>query len=240
MKMYDLIMLIEKDYPLSLQDDYDCSGLLYDSKKNISKILVTLDITNDVINKAIEDDIDLIISHHPLIFIDYCNTNEINRNIFQKAYANKISIYSLHTNFDFAKNGMNDNYIKTLEDVEIVDCVEHLYIIKAKDIFKSLNNNKYSYVIYNKKEKIERIAIILGGGSSFISLANELKCDALISSDFKHHEICYAQAYNMCIIDNFHASESLFIELISDYLNKKTSLEISKYDSTYKIDLVKN
>jgi len=69
MKIKDLENVLEKWAPLSLQEDYDNSGLLVgDRNKDISSVLVSLDVTEDVIMEAIKKKANVIVSHHPIIF----------------------------------------------------------------------------------------------------------------------------------------------------------------------------
>ncbi len=110
MLVSDIIKILEEFAPLSLQESYDNSGLLIGSKNStISGILLTIDITEDVVNEAIENNCNLIISHHPLIFKPIkriINANETERCIV-KLIKNDISVYAAHTNFDNVIEGVN-------------------------------------------------------------------------------------------------------------------------------------
>lgn len=111
MKLSKLIKNFELFYPTYLASDWDNVGLqLGDYNKDVKTILTVLEITEDVIDEAIEKDVDLIISHHPLIFkplkkltIDNSHSNKIVNLI-----KNDIAVYAAHTNVDTANNGMND------------------------------------------------------------------------------------------------------------------------------------
>ncbi len=118
MKTNDLIEIIEFFYPLKLAEKWDNVGLLIgDKNKEIKKVLTCLEITVDVIEEAQENQIDLIISHHPIIFkpisnLNYQNSN--NQKIVQLIQSN-ISVYCAHTNLDVAYNGLNDWLCEFLE-----------------------------------------------------------------------------------------------------------------------------
>ena len=72
MKLKDLTTYLDSAIPLSFQEDYDNSGLQIGSPDSeISSAMVTLDITEEVVNEALEKKCDVIISHHPLIFHGY-------------------------------------------------------------------------------------------------------------------------------------------------------------------------
>jgi dinuclear metal center YbgI/SA1388 family protein len=102
--------LIEEVAPLSLQESYDNAGLLIgDSQMEINSALVTIDVTEEVIDEAIRKECELIISHHPLIFKGLKNItgqNDVQRCVV-KAIKNDIAIYAAHTNLDNVLNGVS-------------------------------------------------------------------------------------------------------------------------------------
>lgn len=70
MNIYELVSKIEEKFPRELAESWDNVGLLIDRKnKEIKKVLLCLDVTFEAINKAINENVDMIISHHPLIFL---------------------------------------------------------------------------------------------------------------------------------------------------------------------------
>ncbi len=110
MLVKEIIKIFEDFAPLSLQESYDNSGLLVgDVNQTIKGILLTIDITENIVNEAIENNCNLIISHHPLIFKPIkrltCD-NETQRCII-KLIKNDIAVYAAHTNFDNVIEGVN-------------------------------------------------------------------------------------------------------------------------------------
>ncbi len=110
MLLKEIIEVIESNAPLAFQENYDNAGLIYGEPDwNINSALITLDITEEVIDEAIQKKTGLIISHHPLIFSGLKkirNRGYVERSII-KAIKNDIAIYSAHTNLDNASNGLN-------------------------------------------------------------------------------------------------------------------------------------
>jgi len=102
--------LIEEVAPLALQESYDNAGLLVgDSQMKITSALVCIDITEQVIDEAIQKKCNLIISHHPLIFSGLkrlVGKNEVQRCVV-KAIKNNIAIYAAHTNLDNVLQGVS-------------------------------------------------------------------------------------------------------------------------------------
>lgn len=110
MKIKEITSLLEQWAPPSLQESYDNSGLLIgDKNQEINAALITLDITEEVIDEAIESGDDLIIAHHPFIFKGIKrigNIHWIDRCI-RKAIKHDIAIYAIHTNLDNVDTGVN-------------------------------------------------------------------------------------------------------------------------------------
>jgi len=130
MNITNVINCIEKHFPLYLQDNYDHSGAqLIVDQCPVNKILLCFDVTEEVMNEAIEQDANLIISHHPLLFtgIKEINTKTEKGRIIEKAFKHSISIYAIHTNLDNHPEGINYmiasklnlNSIKTLSPIQI-------------------------------------------------------------------------------------------------------------------------
>jgi len=110
MKIQSIINCLERFAPLGLQEDYDNSGLLIGNKnKDIQKALIALDITEEVLQEAIENQCELIISHHPLIFkgIKKLNGNNMVERLVIRAIQADIAIYAIHTNLDNVHQGVN-------------------------------------------------------------------------------------------------------------------------------------
>lgn len=109
--------LIETIAPLSYQETYDNAGLIIGSKeKEIEKAIICLDITEEVLNEAIDKQCQLIISHHPLIFKGFKKLNGKNatERIIVKAIQHDIAIYAAHTNLDNVNQGVNAMLAKKL------------------------------------------------------------------------------------------------------------------------------
>ena len=110
MQVSDITRHLESIAPLSLQESYDNSGLLVgSSNKEVQKILVALDTTEEVLEEAISKKCDLIISHHPVIFkgIKRISENTPTERIISGAIKNDIALYAIHTNLDNVHSGVN-------------------------------------------------------------------------------------------------------------------------------------
>ena len=110
MKIAEIRKLLEDFAPLKFQESYDNAGLLTGSNDwDVKGVLITLDVTEEVIDEALKKGDNLIISHHPVIFngIKSLTGKTLTERILVKAIKNDIAIYAAHTNLDNVYNGVN-------------------------------------------------------------------------------------------------------------------------------------
>ena len=110
MKIKDVTKFLESIAPLSYQESYDNSGLIIgDFENEISGVLVSLDVTEAVIDEAILKKANLVVAHHPIIFkgLKKINGSNFVEKTVIKAIKNDIAIYAIHTNLDNVANGVN-------------------------------------------------------------------------------------------------------------------------------------
>lgn len=117
-KCQTIINLIEKLAPKSLAEDWDNVGLQIGSPEaDVNKLLVCLDLTEEILEEAIKQGVGMIITHHPLIFKALKRislTTPLGARI-AKLIKKEITVYSAHTNLDIAKGGVNDVLVEKLE-----------------------------------------------------------------------------------------------------------------------------
>lgn len=117
MKISEVIEVLEKWAPPSFQEHYDNAGLLVgDRDSELKGIMVSLDCTEDVVDDAISQGCNLIVSHHPIIFggMKRLNgSNYIQRTVI-KAIKNDVALYAIHTNLDNVLEGVNRKFAERL------------------------------------------------------------------------------------------------------------------------------
>jgi dinuclear metal center YbgI/SA1388 family protein len=129
MELKEICSYLDSAVPLSFQESYDNSGLQVGlPEKEISSALITLDLTEEVIDEAIERKCDLIVSHHPLIFsgIKKISDKTFTERIIFKAIKNDIAVYSSHTNLDIFSNGVSRRMAEKLDlkDIRVLSPLE--------------------------------------------------------------------------------------------------------------------
>jgi dinuclear metal center YbgI/SA1388 family protein len=110
MKIIEVLEYFEQLIPVDFQENYDNCGLqVGNAQANLIRALITLDITEEILDEAISKDCNLIISHHPLIFhgLKKITGSGIVERVIEKAIINNITIYSAHTSLDNNFAGLN-------------------------------------------------------------------------------------------------------------------------------------
>ncbi len=108
---HEIISLFESMYPKHLAMEGDKIGLQIGAlNKPVRHVLIALDVTEEVVDEAIQLGANVIIAHHPLIFnpLKAIHTDKAYGKIIEKCIKNDIAIYAAHTNVDVAKGGVND------------------------------------------------------------------------------------------------------------------------------------
>ena len=136
MKVKDVTNYLETIAPLALQESYDNSGLLLGSfNSELKGVLISLDITIDIIDEAVNNGCNLIIAHHPLIFsgIKKIIDNNMVSRCLTKAIKNDINLYAIHTNLDNVIDGVNGRIadILGLNNREVLLPKENLFKISV-------------------------------------------------------------------------------------------------------------
>lgn len=229
-RISDIYSFLDEKYPLSLQESWDNSGYIVESdSEKCSRILLTLDITNDSVDEAVNKKADLAISHHPVIF-NPLKKIQVDTPVY-KLVRSGIGAICMHTNLDIAEGGTNtvivgkiaeklgiSANIEPLEDCglgciieleKVVDCDELAEILK--DIF---NIERVKMSMYGEYI-LSKIAICSGSGGSLWKLAKAKGCDALITGDVKHDVWIDANNSKFTVIDcgHFHTENLVLWEL---------------------------
>lgn len=131
MKIKEIIDALEIFAPLPLQDGFDNAGLQVGlTDVEAAGALLCLDVTEDVVEEAINQGINLIISHHPLMFRGYKSITgkDYTERCIMNAIKNEITVYAMHTNLDNAPNGVNYMIAEKigLKNVRVLDPKEYM------------------------------------------------------------------------------------------------------------------
>jgi len=242
MNLNYIINLLEELFPKEYSDNWDNSGgQIFNFNKDIYKIVVALDVTDELINFAVENEADLIISHHPMFFGDFkkIDIKTYKGKIIKNIIDNEINIYSIHTNFDMATQGMTKLLTKKLgydyfdilktNDTDknigyggVIDLGKNFEI---KDILKLIKGKlevKNLKLLSNTEKKYRKLSICGGSGAEFLRDAAKTS-DIYITGDIKYHDYQLAYELGLDVIDIGHYdSEKFFMNYISDIIKSKS------------------
>ncbi len=194
MKLSKIIKNFELFYPQHLASDWDNVGLqIGDLNKEVKTVLTVLEITEDVIDEAIEKNVDLIICHHPIIFKSIKNLayNNSHTNKIVSLIKNDIAVYAAHTNVDIANNGMND-WLAQVLGIERPRPLEYEKFEEYLHISIELDKSQINDVIDLLSE--------IGSGERGDVLQ---KVTVTPTTSFKEYEKDRKVHDNMCIINAF-------------------------------------
>ncbi|MGB4302506.1 MAG: Nif3-like dinuclear metal center hexameric protein, partial [Syntrophomonadaceae bacterium] len=121
-RVKDIISLLEKHYPLNLAEEWDNVGLQVGSMgREVSKVVVALELDHQVLDRAWQENADLIITHHPLIFkaLPSIKVDSPVGSLIRKLIMADISLYTAHTNLDNASRGVNQLLAETIGLIDI-------------------------------------------------------------------------------------------------------------------------
>src|ERR1700712_522233 len=117
MKLSQLTDYLESLAPLAYQEDYDNAGLIVGKpEQEVYQALISLDCTEAVVDEAIANNCQVIISHHPIVFkgLKKFNGKTYVERVVEKAIRHNIALYAIHTNLDNVMNGENAKICETL------------------------------------------------------------------------------------------------------------------------------
>ena len=235
MKAKQIIDIIEKYYPLSLQEEWDKCGLQIGNKEqDVRKIMIALNADNDTLNEAIEKGCDMLITHHPFLLEAIVNVDKDDYmgQFIYNAILNNVVVYSSHTTLDrvsmnkwlLEEIGVSDiqsgadgitHYASLNQSMSMQDFINHV-----RNVYK-LEHFKYA----GKVDEVKTVAICGGSGADFL-VDYYNKVDAYITGDTKYRHAKNAVDHHILLIDVNHHIENIMISKLKEVLEKEVNVEI--------------
>jgi len=243
----DVHNFLDSIAPEKMAKESDNVGFLVGTgKTQVSKILVCLDITSDVISEALDLGAEVIVAHHPLFFsLSRITDKDITGKKIISMLSGGISAICMHTNLDAVRGGVNDalaiavgitddeREAKPLSDDiklptgEVVSLGRIGYLKKAcsmpeylEMLKKALNVNGLRY--HDAGKDVYKIAIASGSGGGEWDNAVKSQCDTFVTADIKYHMFLDAKELGLNIIDAGHYStENLVSAILAEKLSGK-------------------
>lgn len=243
MRIDNLLETLDRIAPEKSQESWDNSGIQILVNDNTEKILIALEITEDVIEEAKSVGADMIITHHPLIMSKFDPLDSVSKDTPRGRYIielikSGISLYSTHTPFDMAQDGNNEYLAEGIGLKEIrgfvkedgsTDMIGRIGVFEKPVSLGELTERLSSFLNTDSirttgspDEMISTAGIVTGAGAGLLELAYENLCDAFITGDVKYHDAQNARALGMTLIDAGHfETENTFAQNYAGILSGK-------------------
>lgn len=249
-----MIETLDHLYPPSLAEEWDQVGIHFGDKNSPSrKLMTSLDIRPEVVEEAIQKNVDTIIVHHPPIFkpVQRFDYSTADLKMYAQIIKHDINVFAMHTNLDKAENGMNDwlaqslklDKIEELEDTEdgvsglgrIGNLLHPLDRKAMLQYIKDYLSAPYLKIIEkDPKTAYQRIAIVGGAAFESINLAVEKEADVFITGDITYHKGHDAYEMDILTVDAGHYIEQIFKSKMKDILEELAQ----KYD--WEIEIIES
>lgn len=243
MKIAEIINYLDYEFHPEYQEDYDNAGfLLGDPMAEATGALVAIDLTEAVAEEAIANGLNLIVTHHPMIFggVKRITTQNALGRMITRLIKHDICVYAAHTNLDNIKNGVNGILAEKLglKDCQILKPMEGLHdknvgagmigrLERAMDTEAFLQHVKEVLKVERLRcspicrETVERVAICGGAGSFLIGDAMKMRADVLLTADMKYHDFQRAEGRIVLCDAGHYETEQFAKEIIYSAISKK-------------------
>ena len=238
----DIMKVIETTYPKHAALEWDNVGLLIGRMdKDVKKIYVALDATDEVIDKAIALEADMLITHHPLLFspLKQITDEHFIGGRVVKLLQHDISYYAMHTNYDVLGMANLSGEILGLSEMEVLEVTDsekmegigrvgflanEMSLRECCELVKERFQLEGVKVFGNLDKKVKRVAISPGSGKHMTEIALAKEAEVFVTAEIDHHEGIDAVAQGMAIIDAGHYGlEHIFIKDIAGLLEAMLS-----------------
>ncbi|MDO4432149.1 MAG: Nif3-like dinuclear metal center hexameric protein [Aerococcaceae bacterium] len=236
-----LIHQLEKLYPTQLAEEWDQVGLHIGSRNaSVTKLMTALDLRLNVVQEAIEHQVDTIIVHHPPIFkpIKRLDLDLLDNQLYALLIKHDITVYALHTNLDIAWNGMNDWLAEELglEAIEplcpstdqspTIGRIGNLPLpLTRPQLIEQLkttyHRSELPIIEAKARSTYQRIAILGGSGSDYVQFAADKQADVFITGDISYHHAHTCYDSGLMTVDAGHYIENIFISKMATILQQQ-------------------
>ena len=251
MNIYEFVEKLKELYPDSLACEWDNDGLMCSpgAVREVSKVLVALDATEEAIEYAANGGFDTLLVHHPLIFRGLesvtPDSNVPRKVIF--ALMNDISVISLHTRLDAGDGGVNDclasvlglKDVRKFGDAEspelgrIGELDSELSIYRFADHVKEALGTERVTLAAKGDETVKKVAVVGGDGKDFIDAAKEAGADVLVTGDASYNSMLDAAENGIPVIAAGHYhTEVLVCRRLAELVSTLTSAECEFFPYT--------
>lgn len=238
MKVRELASVIESFAPLSIQEEWDNSGLCIGSpEQDVHGVMLGFDCTPELIDEAVARGCDMVVTHHPLIFngIRKIQPEDPVGLAVMKAVSAGVAVYAAHTTADKVLDGVSGAMARrlALQDIHVLDeeeggiglgAVGVLPKPMASDMFIEYVKEKFALKVARASHSldipVEKVAMCGGSGSSLIGKAMETGAQAYICGDVSYHHFFTPKDFMVIDIGHFEGEVEI-VNILYSLITKK-------------------
>ncbi|MFM5904708.1 MAG: Nif3-like dinuclear metal center hexameric protein [Micrococcales bacterium] len=248
MQLEQLITGFEELWPLEGAEPWDSPGLVAGTPaQDIRSVLLTVDVTSDVVNEAIHGGFNLVLAHHPFLLRGVQSVSEAQSkgSTLSRAIRSSLAIYSAHTNADIVIDGVSDTLAKLLglEQVRpLVPSAPGIGHGRVGNLPEVMSLGEFAQTVArvlpatatgvrvsgDYSLPIETVALCGGAGDSFLANAVAQRADVYVTSDLRHHVVQDAREQALltrgtpALVDVSHwAAEFVWLAVAKQLLERK-------------------
>lgn len=229
--------------PLQLAEDWDNVGLLVgDPDRSVGRVMTCLTVTPASVAEAVEDGVDLIVTHHPMPFqpLKRLTTEQTPSRLLLQMIRADVAVYSPHTAFDSAAQGINQQLADGLGLTDVLPLVVHdpqrpeqgagrygllSQPIRLADLVQKLKRFlgiAGLHVVGDRNRDVGCIAVACGAAGGFLGPAARVGCDVLVTGETTFHTCLEAEALGMALLlPGHYASERFAVETLAERLTDR-------------------
>lgn len=240
----EITAVLDEWMPPRLAEKWDNTGLLVgDRTADVRRVMTCLTLTPDSVGEAVQQEVDLVVSHHPLPFkpLQRLTTDTTEGRLLWQLARNGVAVYSPHTAFDSAAEGINcrladglgltkakpltpDVADPTIGTARVAKAPAGDTLDTLAERAKTLLDLPMVRVVGKPNQQITRVGIACGSGGSMLDEAVAAGCDAFVTGESNFHGCLAAEAQNVALLLVGHyASERFAVEALADQLAKRFS-----------------
>lgn len=242
MTLSDCLSRLAAIAPLELAESWDNVGLLVgDRAQGVRRVLTCLTLTPDVAREAIDEQADLIVTHHPVLFrpVQRLTSDTLEGAMLLSLIRNAVAVYSPHTAYDNAVQGINQQLADRLELTDVQPLRPAAALSSSAEtaslgsgrrgllpqpqtlsqlreqVQRSLSTSAVQFV-GDPDRRIARLAIACGSAAEYLADAAKADCDALLTGEARFHACLEARALGVALILAGHyATERFAVETLA-------------------------
>lgn len=249
MRLAEVLNFLEQFAPLETAEDWDNVGLLLGARdREVERVLTCLTLTPDVAQEAVQQGVGLIVTHHPILFrpIQRITAETVEGAMLLDLIRAGVAVYSPHTAFDSAREGINAQWCERLElrspqplrwfpehipaenpraatgSGRAGELAQPISLATFLECVKQAVGLAHLQYVGDSNQEIQKVAVACGAAAMYLDDAARLECDLLLTGEARFHDCLKARGEKIALVLVGHyASERFACEWLAEHLQKE-------------------